>query len=621
MPCDRLIVLLVLGILALAAPLWAAQFIDIGPTLGLPETIGAAWGDYDGDGAPDLVLSVRSSGHYPTLLHNDGGLAFTDVSAEAGFPATPDEQDGVAWADYDNDGDLDLIIVCGGGYTKLYRNDGAAFTEVGTAAGLNVHAPEAGRGAAWCDYDGDDLLDVFICSSFGQASYLFRNRGDGTFEEVNAAVGMSGDAFPTDANTAIWADYDNDGAPDLLLTRWYAYPQLYHNRGDGTFEEVGAQAGFHVVTNSFGAAWGDYDNDGWLDCYIGSSDAGPDWLLHNNHDGTFTDVSASAGMAGDSNAANGVAWADYDNDGYLDLFVANWNYGSQAFLYHNNGDGTFTEVAGAEGMTGSTLASSACWADIDGDGRPDVFEGGYPDRSFLYHNVGPAGHWLRVRGLTTGTGDATNATQPTRDAIGARVEVNLDNDPSFPYLGRTLSRLIDGGSSMLSQNEPVAQFGLGEATEVAVRVLFPDGSVVTQISVAADQQVGVRDIAAAQNWFEDDDPAIQYAGPWQTVFVPDATAGHATYSDRKGASAHLTFTGTGFHWYVVEGPLMGKARVTVDGGSPETVDLYSASLTAAAISRAGLTPGNHTLRIEVLRQRRPASRGFFVDLDAVEAIP
>jgi hypothetical protein len=494
--------LLILFGLGLAAPAGAAQFTDITLFLGLPGAIGAAWGDYDGDGYPDLFLAGNDAvGYGALLLRNNGGLSFADMSATAGIPTTFVGQIAPVWGDYDNDGALDLFVASDGMVPQLYRNDGGHFTDAASEAGLPaiLATGNASRTAAWCDYDGDGWLDLFVCSS---SSRLIHNNGDGTLSDATWAAGM---AEADGGNCCAWGDYDNDGLPDLVVTRAAPRPALlYHNNGDGTFTEAG---GFlSGVVGGVGVAWGDYDNDGRLDLYI-TSGASPtrDRLFHNDGSGAFTDLAASAGMASDVSSADAVAWADYNNDGRLDIYVGNTQTGGESLLYHNNGNGTFTNVAHTEGMAGTYHDEAAVWADMDLDGRLDLFQAGQLI-SRLFYNIGPAGNRLRVRALTSGSGDATGGG-PVRDAIGARVELNLDNDDSFPTAGqRTLTRLIDGGSGFLSQNEQIAHFGLGSATLLAVRVRFPDGSVVIHRFVPANQQITIRDIPAGREEIFDDVP-------------------------------------------------------------------------------------------------------------------
>jgi len=504
---------LTIALAALVAGLGEAQqFVDMAPGLNLPGGVGAAWGDYNADGYPDMFLAGNAYiGYGARLLRNDGSFTFTDVSESVGISTTFAGEIGPAWADYDGDGLLDVFVGSDGPLSKLYHNEGSSFVEVAEEAGITaiMGTGNAARTAAWCDYDGDNDLDLFVCYTLGGGiARLFRNNGDGTFGDATEAAGMSGEAQPEAANCCAWADYDNDGWMDLLVTRTEGRPTLLlHNNGDGTFSQEGAS--LSAVDGAAGVAWADYDNDGWLDIYITS---GPqqtrDWLFHNNGDGTFTDVAASAGMAGEASSSDSVACADYDNDGRIDIYVGNTQTGGESLLYHNNGDGTFTNVAPTEGMAGTYHDEAAAWADADLDGRIDLLQAGQLI-SRLFHNVGPAGSWLRVRTLTSGTGDATDSAVPTRDAIGARVELSLDNDDGFPS-GRTLTRLVDGGSGFLGQNEQVAHFGVDDSTLVCVRACFPDGSVVTHRNVLVDRQITIRDVPADRTVETFDDVPLDY---------------------------------------------------------------------------------------------------------------
>ncbi len=478
---------------------------------GLINAVGVAWGDYDSDGYPDLFLAGEKDGnpgytqHGPILLHNNHDFTFTDVSGSLSFPSTTVmEQDGPSWADYNNDGDLDLMVASGGRFPYLYKRDSTQFVEVGQAAGFNLGGPS--RQVAWGDYDGDNWLDVFVPIN-GQDSYLFHNNRDGTFSDVHSQAGIFTYApYDVSGNVggmgADWGDYDNDGRPDLLIARLRGSAMLYHNNGDGTFTDVSAQSGISVAFDTFSATWADYDNDGWLDCYLTTSPYTlplnrRDYLFHNNHDGTFTEVGATAGMAGEAAVGAGAAWGDYDNDGFIDFYVANWNSDgtTPSCLYHNNGDGTFTDAMSGSGLEGNFQNQGAAWADVDLEGRLDLVQGTSDDRTRLFRNIAASGNWLRVRALTNAIGDATDTSKPLRDAIGARVEVNVDNDASFPP-GRTLTRLIGGGAGHAGQNEQIAQFGIPADGPVAVRVRFPDGTVVIRYGIAVNQTFVVNDVAA-----------------------------------------------------------------------------------------------------------------------------
>ena len=482
------------------------RFEDIGTTANLPSAIGAAWGDYDGDGYADLYIGGLWGVHRAYLLHNDGDGTFTDVTVAMGLrTASSDWEDwGAAWGDYNNDGRLDLVVAGGNHPLFLYRNDGAAFAEVGGASAGMPYFPTS-RGVAWGDYDGDNWLDLYVCYEESNVSRLYRNNRDGTFTEVTSAAGM--DLAPASiAQDCAWADYNNDGSLDLIVSRHQEATgtqqaaRLYLNDGDGTFTDMAVAAGL-PATSMEGVAWGDYDNDGRLDVYIAGNQNRSTLLCHSNGDGSFTNVYDSVVDAG-ANAC-GVAWADYDNDTFLDVAQGNgvlpqYNESgpSNPFLYHNNGNGTFSQIAASEGMTAQRRYRAVIWADVDLDGHMDVLMAGEEGYSCLYQNSGtPAdGNWLRVRALTSATGDATDGS-PVRDALGARLDVSLDNDPTFPPY-RSLARTVDGGSGFMSQNEQIAQFGLGSAEMVAVRVTFPDGTIVVQTDVAANQQIAVSDVAS-----------------------------------------------------------------------------------------------------------------------------
>jgi hypothetical protein len=302
--------------------------------------------DYDGDGDYDLYLGG-------TIYRNDGGLNFTNVAT-----VISTTQRGEAWGDYDRDGDLDLVVD-GGGQTKIYRNDGGdVFTDIG------ADIPDAGNGAmAWGDYDNDGDLDLLFCAN----GRIYRN-DNGVFVAGNvvvAAVGESG---------AAWGDYDSDGDLDLLVSGFQGpstvVGAIYRNNGNGTFSNIGAGiAGLRGAS----VAWGDYDNDGWLDAAV--SGKWVSWeihIYHNNHDGTFTEI--NLGLWG--TAYGSLQWLDLDNDGYLDLFLCGYvdqypNLDYAARVYRNNQDGTFSDLQA--GLPKSTLAA---WADIDGDGDLDFLLSG-----------------------------------------------------------------------------------------------------------------------------------------------------------------------------------------------------------------------------------------------------
>ncbi len=212
----RIAVAVAVVLVALVHPAKAAQFEEIVPGT-IPDSVGIAWGDYDGDGYPDLFVAGYNHpdqlAHGPLIFRNNHDLTFTDVSASLGLPSAPVDNEGAAWADYDNDGRLDVLSSCDSGTPFLFHQGASQFALVTPPSGLVGAGPTTG--AAWCDYAGDGLLDVFVPTP-GEG-YLFHNNGDGTFTDVHVAAGVVTSA-PGSTTAAAWGDFDNDGRPDLMIT-------------------------------------------------------------------------------------------------------------------------------------------------------------------------------------------------------------------------------------------------------------------------------------------------------------------------------------------------------------------------------------------------------------------
>jgi hypothetical protein len=335
------------------------------------------------------------------------------------------------------------------------------------------------------DYDNDGFVDLLIPGyGNGTSSLLFHNQGDGTFNQI-----LSGSIVTDDVNSSslAWEDYDNDGFVDLFIS--YAEPtrnNLYHNNRDGTFTRVLTNA---VVTDlwrdgGWGAAWGDYDNDGLPDLFV-TGMAGINRLYHNNGNGTFTNVTTGPMLAASSSRT--CAWGDYDNDGYLDLFIASYNAPNR--LFHNNGDGTFTQVVGevlSNDSNEGIYCQSSGWVDYDNDGFLDLFVTRSPDTgttsNLLYHNNGNTNEWLEVK---------LAGTVANRSALGAKVRVHATiGGKSFWQL-----REINGGGGRWIQ-PLVAHFGLGDATNVdTLRIEWPSGTVQEFQNVGAKQILSITEPA------------------------------------------------------------------------------------------------------------------------------
>lgn len=331
----------------------------------------AAWGDYDNDGDLDLILCGANdpnvTNNITKIYRNDGSGVFTDIVA--GLPGI--HQGSVCWGDYDNDNDLDVLLTGRSGFTptsKIFRNEGSdVFTDIN--AGLTGLWQSS---ATWGDYDNDGDLDALIHGAsadypnLNSVSKVYRNNGDGSFSEIS--IGLTGIA-----GSAAWGDYDNDGDLDVVLTGNLATgftSEIYRNDGNGTFTDI--NAGMTEVWQSF-STWCDYDSDGDLDAFITGLSNGPtvSKLYRNNGNNSFTFV--DAGLPG--NYLGSQAWGDCDNDGDQDLIMAGSDGGNPYVkIFRNNGDNTFTDIAA--GLT-SVGYSSAALGDYDGDGDLDVLISGY----------------------------------------------------------------------------------------------------------------------------------------------------------------------------------------------------------------------------------------------------
>src|SRR4051812_10408549 len=359
--CLAILFLLVTG----AQPLHAADLfskIVSDPVVSSGSSTSLAWGDFNNDGFPDLYVNPLSPGQ-SLLYSNIGNGTFTRITTQA-IGTDVSTSFGAAWADYDNDGLLDLFVAVNGtGNDWLYHNNGnGSFTKIAT--GAIVSSGGAGNNCTWGDYDNDGFVDLFVANS-QQNDFLYHNNGDGTFTRTTTGAIAE---KPGNSQGGMWGDYDNDGLPDLFVTHPNEVNLLYHNLGNGVFSIITNGA----IVGDFGTqgtSWGDYDNDGYLDMFV-ANPGKLNLLYHNSGDGTFTKITNSP-IAMDVSGSAGV-WADYDNDGYLDLFVTTRSVGPN-YLYHNNGDGTFTRVTTGIVATDAVNSFTAAWADYNNDGFPDLF--------------------------------------------------------------------------------------------------------------------------------------------------------------------------------------------------------------------------------------------------------
>ena len=421
-------------------------FSDVSSNGGLGDSgagFGAAWADFDQDGDLDLYL-VRSN--EPNRLYRNDGAGFTDIAPIMGVDDPGDGSAGI-WGDVDRDGDLDLYVTNFGEPNRLYRNDGTGFTDI--APIMDVADPGDGYGSAWADYDRDGDLDLYV-ANFG-ANRFYQNNGNGFVERADT-LGLG------DVESGIqpaWGDFDNDGDPDLFLAN-SGPNRLFRNDG-GHFAAVENNFSPTDAGPSFGAAWGDFDNDGDLDLFIPYF--GANNRLYVNDSGKFTDRAPDMGLDHDGRG-RGAAWGDFDNDGFLDLYVT--NSGQPNLYYKNRGGQGFAEMADTLGLGLSADSRGLALADFNADGKLDLYIAVQNGPDVLYRNREADGNWLGIR---------LRGTQSSADAIGTRIEMSYGDN-------RRALREISGGASFLSQDAPIAWFGIGNAERVSVLSLrWPSGIV------------------------------------------------------------------------------------------------------------------------------------------------
>jgi hypothetical protein len=495
----------------------------------LVETMGGGGGfvDYDGDGRLDVYLVSYSrepqSGGRPVgdaLLHNNGDGTFTDVTAQAGIAGTMRGM-GLAVGDYDNDGRPDLYVT-GYGAHQLWHNQGdGTFRDATARAGLDP-PPRWGTSAAFFDYDGDSRLDLFVASYLdfdpdgklpcdliderpfcsierfrGSSPVLYHNDGNGAFTNVTTRAGLS--RSEAKGLGVVAADFDDDGRIDVFQANDTVPNDLFRNRGDGTFASVALEA--EVAYDPSGRALGamgvdvdDQDGDGLLDIFVANFTNQANQLFRNGADGVFRDVARDLGLAAASVPLSGFGtrFLDYDNDGRVDLLVANghpfapvakvWpgiTYAERPLLFENAG-GAYVEVASDRGsaLARSYAGRGLATADYDNDGDTDALLlcVGEPPR-LLRNDGGNRGNWIGVTLV---------GTSGNRDAVGARVTLTAG--------GRSRTKVRAGGTSYLSASDPRLLFGLGEAPGVEqVEVRWPGGRVERFGAFAARRYVTLKE--------------------------------------------------------------------------------------------------------------------------------
>lgn len=532
---------------------WPVTFTDVAPQANLTIPVvygeeyvkhyifeangpGIAFYDYDNDGwldafVPSGTQSTFSPGQpSPTnhLYHNNRDGTFTDVTEKAGLTRTGWCY-GVCIGDYDNDGYDDLFLTYYGKNVLYHNNGDGTFTDVTQKAGLGQARTRFSTGCTFIDYDRDGHLDLFAsryidydfekgpvggksqackfegvpvaCGPLGlpkETCSLYHNNGNGTFTEVTekAGIAMGERRYGL---TAVTFDYNNDGWPDIFVACDSTPNLLFRNNHDGTFTEVGMEAGCAVnsdgqVQSGMGVAVGDYDEDGYLDLFLPHFSGDTPILYHNIGGKYFDDATYAAGLAVNTQyVCWGVGFADLDNDGWLDIFHVtgsvypevqkvhpDYKFKTQRVVYRNLGNGDFEEVSSLSGLAVMRPHSSrgCAFGDFNNDGSLDVLILNLSEApSLLRNNNTSDNHWLVVKAI---------GTRSNRSAIGARIIVTAN--------GHRQIREVLSGSSYISQSDFRQHFGLGKAHKAdSVEVHWPSGHFDRLSGVDADQFIVIRE--------------------------------------------------------------------------------------------------------------------------------
>jgi len=491
---------------------------------------GVAIFDYDNDGWPDIFIvngtkidTAFPAGQAPSnhLYRNNHDGTFIDVTVKAGLTATGWGQ-GVCVGDYDNDGWEDLYVTYYG-KNRLYHNRDGVFAEVADKAGVAGSGKSWGTGCAFVDYDRDGYLDLIVANYVdfdlatapapgeratcvwkgvpvmcgprglpGAKNILYHNRGDGSFEDVTTKAHID----RTDGHYAFSVstlDFDEDGWPDIYVACDSTPSILYRNNHDGTFTDVAVTAGAAFNEDGreqagMGSTVADFNGDGHLDIFKTNFSDDTSTLYRNNGDGTFTDSTAAAGLGLYTQYLGwGTMFFDFDNDGWPDLILANGhvypevdsqhlgsNYKEPRILYHNNGDGTFSDISASAGAGITTAASSRGLAvgDLWNDGKISAVISNMNDRpSLLVNQIRTPNHWITIH---------TAGTKSNRDGIGARIRVKTS--------ARILVDEVRSGSSYSSSSDMRVHFGLGEAAKTEwVEVRWPSGLTEHFTNLSVDE--------------------------------------------------------------------------------------------------------------------------------------
>ncbi len=491
---------------------------------------GAVIDDFDGDGYLDIVTSTFDPNGPMTYAHNNGNGTFEDRTSEAGLDGLLGGLN-LEHADYDNDGDLDILVMRGawlGEFGKqpvsLLRNNGKGhFVDVTFESGLGKHMSPT-QAAGWADYDNDGDLDLYIGNETTGAVMapceLFRNNGDGTFTDVALTAGVGNQRW---VKGVTWGDYDGDRFPDLFVSTYDGANRLYHNERDGTFVDVAVEVGLDKPTSSFPCWFWDYDNDGALDLFVSAYTGRPEHigahflglepryepsgLFKGDGKGGFTNVTKEAKLIYPM-LTMGSNFGDLNGDGYLDFYLGTGSPTYAALMpnvmFVNQGGKHFANVTTAGGFGHLQKGHGVAFADLDNDGDMDVFEqmgGAFPGDEFadaLYVNPGFENRWITVKlvGVTS-----------NRCAIGARIRVVVEEDGKQ----RSIYRHVNSGGSFGAN--PLRQtIGLGQAAQIVSFEIFWPTTGKTQTVEGVSLDANIRITEGRKGFEAVDAPAVKLKG-------------------------------------------------------------------------------------------------------------
>lgn len=452
-----------------------------GPLVNSPgDSRSVNWVDINNDGFMDcMITNGPSGGQNNKVFLNNGVGGFTTITNDT-IVKDNKPSDGATWADINNDGDMDCFVVNWYNLNNmLYTNNGGGiFTQLSTGPTVNDFGYS--ETAAWGDYDNDGLVDLYVTNSWGvKKNFLYHNSGNNTFTKILVGTHVN-DAF--ESRSVNWTDIDNDNDLDLFVTNETSQNEnIYRNDGGGTFTKLTIGSLLNNLGNTMSGSWGDYDNDGDLDVFL-ANDASTNSLFRNDGNFNFTKIINDTVVKSIGHSFSS-SWSDIDNDGDLDLFVTNaFNTPLKQlnFFYLNNGNGSFTRNSTDIVATDSTWAYGCAFGDYDNDGFEDLAVAttrfANVDRpELLYHNNGNSNNWITIHLI---------GTQANKAAIGTKIKIKaiINGNPVWQM------REISAQNAYCSQNDIRAHFGLGDATQIdSIKVEWMPGTIETLTNVSTNQ--------------------------------------------------------------------------------------------------------------------------------------